>query len=357
MTNWNNIVNILVSQSKILKDMTIISAAALVGKTAKKTTSVNESPMITQKKIEEIQVAEKSSPNVSMQTQSTSETIQEILLKLQETIIKDHNETRTDTKEIKEEMKNFKTEVRSDIMKLDGKVDSIQKALEKNENKIKEVEKRTEKMEQEIGKISQQLKMINKEMENSFIQIEMEQAAFYLRFQNVEETKEDNLEMIMAELIAEKLEREKDEILNKLDDVYRVSTNYARRYRLPKEIHIRFARKKVCDILYKIAREEGTQYRGKEIQVLKQVPRRVREQRRDYRFLATYLNKKNILFRWLIPEGMLVTWEERRIRIDTLERAQEFYEQLIGPEESSSKEESESYVQEEEQEKTVEDTQ
>uniref|UniRef100_A0A2D4LZT2 Uncharacterized protein n=1 Tax=Micrurus spixii TaxID=129469 RepID=A0A2D4LZT2_9SAUR len=238
MTNWNNIVNILVSQSKILKDMTSISVAALGGKTAKKTTSVNESPLITQKKIEESQVAEKSCPNVSMQTQSTSETIQEILLKLQETIIKNHNETRTDTKEIKEEMKNFKTEVRSDIMKLDGKVDSIQKALEKNENKIKEVEKRTEKTEQEIGKISQQLKMINKETENSFIQIEMEQAAFYLRFQNVEETKEENLEIIMAELIAEKLEREKDEILNELDEVYRVSTNYARRYRLPKEIHI-----------------------------------------------------------------------------------------------------------------------
>uniref|UniRef100_A0A2H6MYE0 L1 transposable element RRM domain-containing protein n=1 Tax=Micrurus carvalhoi TaxID=3147026 RepID=A0A2H6MYE0_9SAUR len=96
----------------------------------------------------------------------------------------------------------------------------------------------------------------------------------------------------MAELIAEKLEREKDEILNELDEVYRVIMNYARRYRLPKEVHIRFARKKVRDILYKIAREEGIQYRGKEIQVLKQVPRRVREQRMDYRFLATYLNKK-----------------------------------------------------------------
>uniref|UniRef100_A0A2D4PWZ7 L1 transposable element RRM domain-containing protein n=1 Tax=Micrurus surinamensis TaxID=129470 RepID=A0A2D4PWZ7_MICSU len=129
-------------------------------------------------------------------------------------------------------------------------------------------------------------------MEDSLIHIEMDQAAFYLRFQNVEEMKEENLEMIMVELIAEKLEREKDEILNELDDVYRVSTNYVRRNRLPKEIHIRFARKKVHNILYKIAREEGIQYKGKKIQVLKQVPRRVREQRRDYRFLATYLNKK-----------------------------------------------------------------
>uniref|UniRef100_A0A2D4HCF4 Uncharacterized protein n=1 Tax=Micrurus lemniscatus lemniscatus TaxID=129467 RepID=A0A2D4HCF4_MICLE len=98
MTNWNNIVNILVSQSKILKDMTSISAAALVGKTAKKTTPANASPKITQKKIEEIQVAEKSSPNVNMQTQSASEMIQEMLLKLQETMIKNHNETRTQMK-------------------------------------------------------------------------------------------------------------------------------------------------------------------------------------------------------------------------------------------------------------------
>uniref|UniRef100_A0A2D4KJV1 L1 transposable element RRM domain-containing protein n=1 Tax=Micrurus paraensis TaxID=1970185 RepID=A0A2D4KJV1_9SAUR len=152
-----------------------------------------------------------------------------------------------------------------------------------------------------MEKINQQLKSVNKEMEDSLTYIEMDQAAFYLRLQNVEEMKDENLEMMMAELIAEKLEREKDEILNELDDVYRVSTNYARRNRLPKEIHIRFARKKVRDILYKIARE-GIQYGGKEIRVLKQVPKRVREQRRDYRFLATYLNKKKILFRWLIPE-------------------------------------------------------
>uniref|UniRef100_A0A2D4EPZ8 Uncharacterized protein n=1 Tax=Micrurus corallinus TaxID=54390 RepID=A0A2D4EPZ8_MICCO len=145
MTNWNDIVNILVSQSRILKDMTSISAATLAGKTAKKTTPVIASPTITQKKTEEIQVAEKPNTMVIMQTQLASETIQEMLLKLQETMMKNHTETRTDTNEIKEEMRSFKTEVRSDIMKLDGKVDSIPKALEKNKNKIKEVEKKDRK--------------------------------------------------------------------------------------------------------------------------------------------------------------------------------------------------------------------
>uniref|UniRef100_A0A2D4IYA7 L1 transposable element RRM domain-containing protein n=1 Tax=Micrurus lemniscatus lemniscatus TaxID=129467 RepID=A0A2D4IYA7_MICLE len=110
----------------------------------------------------------------------------------------------------------------------------------------------------------------------------MDRAASYLRFQNVVEMKEEDLELVMAEIIAETLQRNKNKILTELDDIYRVSTNYARRHILLKEVHIRFTQKKVRDIIYKTTRDEPMRYKGKKIQTLKQVPRRVREQRRDY---------------------------------------------------------------------------
>uniref|UniRef100_A0A2H6MY05 L1 transposable element RRM domain-containing protein n=1 Tax=Micrurus carvalhoi TaxID=3147026 RepID=A0A2H6MY05_9SAUR len=136
----------------------------------------------------------------------------------------------------------------------------------------------------------------NKETEEALTHLEMNRASYYLRFQNVEEDKEENLALVMAEIVAELLQREKNEIINELDDVYRVFTSYARRHRLPCKVHIRFARRQVKDIIYKISRDEVIKYKGREI-MLKQVPRRIREQQKDYQFITNYLNKKNISLR------------------------------------------------------------
>uniref|UniRef100_A0A2D4II83 Uncharacterized protein n=1 Tax=Micrurus lemniscatus lemniscatus TaxID=129467 RepID=A0A2D4II83_MICLE len=91
--------------------------------------------------------------------------------------------------------------------------------------------------------------------------------------ENVAEAKDEDLGVIMSELIAEALQRDWQEIVNELDEVYRIHTNYARRHKLPREVHIRFARKKVRDIIYKIIKKESMLYKDKEIVTLKQIPR------------------------------------------------------------------------------------
>ncbi|XP_026541541.1 nucleoporin GLE1-like [Notechis scutatus] len=292
-------------------------------------------------------MAEKQNTTSNVNIQTSLLALQESMAKLQEMMVKNHSETRADINELKEEMGKLKTEMRSDLSKLDQKVGSIQHALERNKHTIKEVEKRTEQTEKKLETVDQQIKTVSKEMEDSLIYIEMDKAASYLRFQNILETKDEDLELAMAEILAKALDRDKEKMLKEMDDVYRVSTSYARRNKLPKEVHIRFTRRKVRDIIYKISREEAIVYKGKEIQILKQIPRRVREQKRDYKFLATQLNKRDILFHWLIPEGMLVSWEEKKIKIDTLEKAQELYKQLAGLEDQSSKEDLDSNSQEE----------
>uniref|UniRef100_A0A2D4KTP3 Uncharacterized protein n=1 Tax=Micrurus paraensis TaxID=1970185 RepID=A0A2D4KTP3_9SAUR len=100
----------------------------------------------------------------------------------------------------------------------------------------------------------------------------------------------------MSELIAEMLQRDQQEIVNELDEVYRIHTNYMRRHKLLREVHIRFVRKKVKDIIYKITKNKLKIYIDKEIVILKQIPRQVREQSKDYKFLASLLNKQNIWF-------------------------------------------------------------
>uniref|UniRef100_A0A2D4ID63 Uncharacterized protein n=1 Tax=Micrurus lemniscatus lemniscatus TaxID=129467 RepID=A0A2D4ID63_MICLE len=57
---------------------------------------------------------------------------------------------------------------------------------------------------------------------------------------------------------------------------------------------------------------------------MKQIPRRIRDIRREYSFLTKELLKRGINYRWLIPEGLLFTWQEQRHRIETLDKAELF---------------------------------
>lgn len=71
------------------------------------------------------------------------------------------------------------------------------------------------------------------------------------------------------------------------------------------------------------------------------MPRRVREIRRQYSFLTKELFKRGVNYRWLVPEGLLFTWQEQRQRVDTVQKAELFYLEFFrGKEEDTQKEES-----------------
>uniref|UniRef100_A0A2D4HAG4 Uncharacterized protein n=1 Tax=Micrurus lemniscatus lemniscatus TaxID=129467 RepID=A0A2D4HAG4_MICLE len=138
---------------------------------------------------------------------STVLTLQDSISKLQEIMLKNHTETKADINELKEEMGKLKGEMKADISKLDEKIGTIQQALEKNELTIKEVEKRAEQTEKNLERVDEHLKTVIKEMEDSLVYLEMDKAATYLRFHNIVESKEEDLEQVMAEILAEVLER------------------------------------------------------------------------------------------------------------------------------------------------------
>ena len=75
--------------------------------------------------------------------------------------------------------------------------------------------------------------------------------------------------------------------------------------------------------------DDPIQYRQKETVVLKQIPWRIREGRKQYQFLTTKLIRKGVNFRWLVPEGILVNWNSRRHRLDSIQKAREFLERHI----------------------------
>uniref|UniRef100_A0A2D4F093 Uncharacterized protein n=1 Tax=Micrurus corallinus TaxID=54390 RepID=A0A2D4F093_MICCO len=119
-------------------------------------------------------------------------------------------------------------ELKGNINKLEDKVDTIQQAMQKNEKKLEEVELKTVQNEKKLELMDNKMMIINKRLEEQIIYLEMDRAEYYLRFQNIIESRDEDLNVLMAELLAPALQRETQEILLEIDEAFRVQTSYAR---------------------------------------------------------------------------------------------------------------------------------
>ncbi|XP_070800788.1 uncharacterized protein [Pituophis catenifer annectens] len=154
--------------------------------------------------------------------------------KTQESIANNHEETKRNHDDLKSDV----GEINDNIKKMDDKIERIQQNIAKNEQRIQKTELKMEQMVKKVEMLEQQQMASNRELEDSLTYLEMEKASFYLRFQNIAETKEEDLGEIMTEIFAETTQKDKDDIQRDIDEAYRVHTNYARRNKLPKEVHV-----------------------------------------------------------------------------------------------------------------------
>uniref|UniRef100_A0A2D4GSU3 L1 transposable element RRM domain-containing protein n=1 Tax=Micrurus corallinus TaxID=54390 RepID=A0A2D4GSU3_MICCO len=188
--------------------------------------------------------------------------------------------------------------------------ENIQQLMMKYEDRFKKIEEHIGQSDEKIGDIDTRLSEVEKGRSGP-LGWEIERSKFYLRFQNVKEEKGKNLPEIMTEILADALEITEEKMMDGMDEVFHVFTRYAARNNLPREVLIRFMKKPTKAQILQVAREKTLKYKDKEIMVLKQVPRRVREIRREYLFLTKELLKRGINYRWLVPEDLLLTWQEQ----------------------------------------------
>lgn len=334
------------SLSRALKMSTTSTITKTVKKPAAATTVGTPSPS-QQKTLDTTVVKEKEKEKMEMTLatmQNMFATIQETLLRTQEKMAENQEEMRSLHTEIRNEI----GEVRGDIQNMNDRIGDIQQSLTENERRIRNAEAKIETVETKVEKMEQKTAQINKELSDSLAVLEMEKASYFLRFQNISEEKDEDLEGKMSEIIAEITDIDKQEIQQQIEEIYRVQTNYIRRHRLAREVHVKFSKRSIRDEVYMKSRGGTLTYKGKEIIILKQIPRRIRNQRQQFQFLTNKLNRHKIAFRWLIPEGILVTWEEKKYKLDTLEKAREFYDTHFNQaDDQDSKEELESRSQEE----------
>ncbi|XP_070615326.1 chromosome partition protein Smc-like [Erythrolamprus reginae] len=256
------------------------------------------------------------------QSQPTLQTIQETLNAMKDFTLKSQHDANQQREGLKAEI----GELKEDTGEMKEKMKEIQQTLKESEQRIKAVEEKTEKVEQRMDDFEDRSDSLNKRYDESITHLEIQRASYGLRFQNITEEKYEDLQAKMAEIIGGILQVDPLELIKEIDEVFRVQTSYICRHNLPREVHIKFVRKTIRDDILKWTRNEKLQDKEKEITILKQVPRKVRESRRDYYFLTKILIKENITFRWLIAEGFSLYWKSQRVKIENLEDVRQFYE-------------------------------
>ncbi|XP_070610303.1 uncharacterized protein PF3D7_1120000-like [Erythrolamprus reginae] len=232
-------------------------------------------------------------------------------------------EMREEMKEMKDEikkeiaeLKTELTEVKGNVAEMDGNIKVMQQNLQDSEKRIQVTEEKIQVMGQRVEEYEGRNYAARRDFDIAITNLELQSASHGLRFQNIDEERDKDLPAKMAEVMGGIMQADPTELIREIDEVYRVQTGYVRCHNLPREVHIKFSRRTIKDEILRLTKNETFQCNGKEITILKQVPRRVRGSRRQYYFLTSILIRKNIVFRWLIPEGLTLTWQSTRVKIE-----------------------------------------
>lgn len=152
----------------------------------------------------------------------------------------------------------------------------------------------------------------------------MEKAAFMLRLQNATEETQENVRQTVGEILAPIVEMDVEGFQNEIDLAYKVNSSFAKRHNIPRKIHVRFTRRYMRDKILRRAREQNLIYKGKEVQIAKETPWIMRKKRMEYEELTATLRDNDISYRWLIPERLMFTFEDRHYKINSTMKAEEF---------------------------------
>ncbi|XP_060113038.1 ankyrin and armadillo repeat-containing protein [Heteronotia binoei] len=255
-------------------------------------------------------------------------------------------------KQNQEALENMKTDLMGQITKTNKQLEEFQKQLLGNTQQIHcltaKVDKIAEK-EKEVFNIARGNKESVAQLEERVIKLEMEKAAYILRFQNLPEEKGEKLLEKIVELLTFEDEEWLEEGRRDIEWVKRVSSNYTRKYKLAREVQVKFTRLATCERILKKTKDQELKWKETNIKVLKEVPWEVRQRRAKYRKLATWLTRHSVQFKWLVPEGMFFTYHTKRQNITSLEKLEEFWDQYVDPSSRESETGDEQEDQEEEE--------
>ncbi|XP_042304223.1 uncharacterized protein LOC121920948 [Sceloporus undulatus] len=249
--------------------------------------------------------------------------IRKLQQEMKEARMETKEDIRTACAELREEIKDTRAEIRKDVKKeleiIGKKMDKLTTDLNKTQKEVEQIKERTnilEKSSKELNKQQEEQKRM--EWNN---ELRYREKCIKLRGLT-EKSKEDLYERLIPAL-ARYVDITPEEMEMEIDKMFRINSPQNKDRNVSRDVAICFARTKVRDRFIQQSYENKLWIEDMEIKIFKDIPPQIMMSRQKYKPLTRLLKNINIDFRWDRIEGLSFFYQQRRYKIDTIDKANE----------------------------------
>lgn len=175
----------------------------------------------------------------------------------------------------------FMGEIRNSIDALKSEVVDTKRQIQELATQLENIATNVQETEDRVTGIECQNVSITRDITIE----EIEAAAYNIRIQGIENKKGEDVYEVAIESLAPLANYTTEEMRTELDYVYRMNTAFTKRTNMPPELIVWFLRRCMRDRVLKAIQGKQLGFHGKPITILKDIPWKVRQLRKQYELL------------------------------------------------------------------------
>ncbi|XP_067324199.1 uncharacterized protein PF3D7_1120000-like [Anolis sagrei] len=222
--------------------------------------------------------------------------------------------------DLTEELAKMRKEITNELGEMKKEMDAMRQDMRKNQTDVAKLEEAQETINRKL----EDIELREEQIETKLDQAEQKELEYYLRFRNIQEEAQENLRQIIVSITAELLEIAEEDAETNIDRTYRITTGYAKKYKVERDVIVQFGRKHIRDEILKRSSKNPPYFKNKKVTILKEHTQSTIQRRRKYKELTDELKRQNIRFRWERGEGLMATYKNERTWITSEEKAKDF---------------------------------
>ncbi|XP_042300001.1 uncharacterized protein LOC121917952 [Sceloporus undulatus] len=226
--------------------------------------------------------------------------------------------------QIIEEMRRLQRETSKEIQ---ASKDEINSRLDKIENEFGLINGKIKNLTEELRKVEEKVELVGKEREedeDTILRILVKQRENCLKLRGLRENVNENLYVLLCPILANFINEPEEQFPWEIDRAYRINSRIAKLKGLPRDVVVYFVRKQTRDLVLNQSYTSKLTIEDQTITILKDIPSKILKKRKEYKCLTDVLKQNKIPFRWEEIEGLTVTWNQKKVRLNSVERAKLF---------------------------------
>nr|XP_016851910.1 PREDICTED: golgin subfamily A member 6-like protein 22 [Anolis carolinensis] len=226
---------------------------------------------------------------------------------------------------LQEQMIDMRKELSEEFTEVKREIKDLQKEMKEVKEEKQKMEKNQEKLQTRVEKLEIKNTRLEERQEN----LERKELEYQIRVRNVIEEPKENLRQITTQILADLLQVQDEEMDDWIEKAYRVTTNFSRKNKVPRDVVVQFERRKIREEVLKTSKKNTIRYKGQNVTILKEHPASTMQKRKKYLFLTEELKRRHVRFRWERREGIMATYNQEKVWITLEEKAKDFYKNLM----------------------------